>query len=307
VKRALAWLIRHQRSDGSWTDSRYVMCPDPKILPNVFVAVAALGATALLEWRDVDPKACDAARAKAEKYLLDETHLNRKNNEEIYADGYRLVYLARKAAKGEEKAATLKRAGEIGAKLAATQNKAGLWAHEYPNPFCTAAVLFGLQQAKAAGAEIDETMIAKGVAALKKTRGPDGRQPYAAGPASPPKDSSARGAACDIVLYAAKEITEDDLAASVELYWTWVKNSEAVRVCDFHADGELGGFFFFHGFYHMSEAAAALSKEKRAPFLEKVRDHLLAIPEWDGSFLDSHELGKCYGTAMALLSMKRTR
>jgi hypothetical protein len=31
---------------------------------------------------------------------------------------------------------------------------------------------------------------------------------------------------------------------------------------------------------------------------------MLAIPEIDGSFIDSHELGKCYGTAMALLTLR---
>jgi hypothetical protein len=34
---------------------------------------------------------------------------------------------------------------------------------------------------------------------------------------------------------------------------------------------------------------------------------VLSIPEFDGSFIDSHELGKSYGTAMALLVLKRAR
>jgi hypothetical protein len=29
---------------------------------------------------------------------------------------------------------------------------------------------------------------------------------------------------------------------------------------------------------------------------------MLRLPELDGCFVDSHELGRCYGTAMALLS-----
>jgi tetratricopeptide (TPR) repeat protein len=305
VKRAVAWLIRHQRSDGAWTDSRYVMCPDPKILPNVFTAVAAIGATALLEWRDVDPKGCDAAREKAEKYLLDESHLNRKNNEECYADGYRLLYLSRKAKRVKEgRDAALKRMEEIATKLAASQGKNGFWAHEYPNPFCTAAVLWCLQQAQAADAKVDATMLQKAAEALKKSRGPEGRQPYSGGRASPAKDSSARNAICDVALLGAKLATEEELAGTVAMYWAWMKNSEAVRVCDFHSDGELGGFFFWHGFYHTVEAAAALGKEKGAEGLAKAREHLLKIPEWDGSFIDSHELGKGYGTAMALLSLR---
>ncbi|MEZ6095879.1 MAG: hypothetical protein R3C03_16885 [Pirellulaceae bacterium] len=33
------------------------------------------------------------------------------------------------------------------------------------------------------------------------------------------------------------------------------------------------------------------------------REIILQIPEIDGCFVDSHELGRCYGTAMALLSL----
>ena len=31
----------------------------------------------------------------------------------------------------------------------------------------------------------------------------------------------------------------------------------------------------------------------------------MALPEIDGCFVDSHEIGRCYGTAMALLCLAR--
>ncbi len=37
---------------------------------------------------------------------------------------------------------------------------------------------------------------------------------------------------------------------------------------------------------------------------KKFLEVLLQIPEMDGSFLDSHEFGRSYGTAMALLTLK---
>jgi tetratricopeptide (TPR) repeat protein len=310
ARRAVEWLLRHQRSNGSWADSRYVYCPNPKILPNVFVAVAALGALALLEWRDVDPKRCDGARARAEAFALDDANMNRGHNEEVYADAYRLWYLSRRIELVKDgRDAALARMAEIARRLAERQSKGGFWAHEYPNPFCTAAVLFGLQRAKAAGADVDAEMIAKGCAGLKKLRAEDGRQPYGAGGrgASPAKDSSARSAMCDLVLLGSKDATADALAASVAMYWKYADRSEAVRVCDFHADGELGGFFFWHGFTHTVEAAAALEAGARAEFFAKAKAHLLRVPEWDGSFIDSHELGKSYGTAMALIALRRVK
>jgi hypothetical protein len=82
---------------------------------------------------------------------------------------------------------------------------------------------------------------------------------------------------------------------------------EAVRLCDYHSDGRLAGFFYFHAAFHALEAARALDGEARAASLRRLRERTLLLPEWDGSFIDSHEIGKSYGTAMALLLLSRTR
>ena len=86
-----------------------------------------------------------------------------------------------------------------------------------------------------------------------------------------------------------------------------VDRLEAVRTCDYHSDGRLAGFFYFHAGFHTLEAARALDSAAREKTFKRFRERLLAIPEWDGSFLDSHELGKSYGTASALLMFSRTR
>ena len=300
ARRAVEYLLRAQRADGGWEDSRYVYCPSPKILPNVFVAVTALSATALLEWRDVAPKRIDAAVARAEEYMFDTRHMNRGHNEEIYADAYRLLYLSR--SKGKDR---IKRMNKIVAALAATQKKGGSWSHEYPNPFCTAAVVHSLHLARKAGAAVDEVMITKAAEALQKTRGEGGTQAYSAGrPASKMRNSLARAAMCELALLWAGKSTREDVATAVEGYWKHLKRLEAVRVCDYHADQELGGFFFFHGVFHTSEAARALAPKDREKSRERFLKQILSIPELDGSFIDSHELGKSYGTAMGLLVLR---
>ncbi|MHC4608248.1 MAG: hypothetical protein ACYTAF_15165, partial [Planctomycetota bacterium] len=73
---------------------------------------------------------------------------------------------------------------------------------------------------------------------------------------------------------------------------------------DFHCDGQLAGFFIFHGLFFTSEALGALPEEGRADCADRLLEWLCAIPEMDGSFIDSHELGKSYGTAMALLALR---
>ena len=49
---------------------------------------------------------------------------------------------------------------------------------------------------------------------------------------------------------------------------------------------------------------AAAEAEGFGPFVRGMEVHQkLLVPEIDGCFVDSHELGRCYGTAMALLSL----
>ena len=56
--------------------------------------------------------------------------------------------------------------------------------------------------------------------------------------------------------------------------------------------------------YFTSEAVKALPPEKRAPHMKKLVEHVMSIGELDGSFLDSHEMGKSYGTGMALMTLR---
>jgi len=59
--------------------------------------------------------------------------------------------------------------------------------------------------------------------------------------------------------------------------------------------------------YPEKKLAPALGTPARGEHLAKFRAQILAIPERDGSFVDSHDLGKSYGTAMALLILGRVR
>jgi len=294
ARRAIEFLLRNQRSNGGFEDSRYVYCPTPKILPNVFVAATALAAAALHDWRAADPERIGRAIERAEKYILDDAHLAPGQNEECYAHAYRLVYFSKKGGAAEKMNAIVKRLGEI-------QDKNGYWAHEYPNPFCTAAVVHALWMAKRAGAEGVDPILARAAAAIRSTRGESGRQAYSARrPPSGAQDSMARSAMCEAAMIMAGEKAE--LEPALKDYWGHLEKLEAVRVCDFHAMGQLGGFFYFHGVYHT--AVAASISETPGDHFKRFREQMLRLPEIDGSFIDSHELGKCYGTAMALLVLK---
>ena len=322
-RRAVEFLLRAQREDGTWSDSRYSYgwaaymirrrvseglldpgyrsWPDTGLHPNVFVAVTALAATALLEWRDLAPERVDAALARAEKFLRDDDNLSPAHCEACYADTYRLLYFATKR--------DVPRMNRMVSRLYELQDREGFWSHEYPSAFATAAVVRCLILARRAGAEVPEPMLQRAADALLKTRGQGGLQDYRHEPGKPhssEKDSMGRTASSELALFECGKSSIENVAAGVESYWRHLGRLEAVRTCDNHADGELAGFFYFNSVFHTLEAARALPEPARAEQLRKFRAQVLSIPEPDGSFVDSHELGKSYGTAMALLILRRT-
>lgn len=100
--------------------------------------------------------------------------------------------------------------------------------------------------------------------------------------------------------------SQDAVAAALDNFFEHYDRLDRVRKSDYHADGELAGFFYFHSFLPAAEAAAALGG-RGEPAMRRLRGLLAQIPEIDGSFAEDHEIGKSYATAMALLSLRRLR
>ena len=309
VRRAVDNLLLLQRKNGGFEDSRYAYWSSPKITPNTWVAITALAASALLAHRDVAPARIDRAVAAAERYLFDPAKLNRGENEDVYADTYRLLFLARRSAIEEDdavRADLIAKMEQIIAAAAERQAEDGFFAHEYRNAFCTGAMLWGLELARRAGAAVPESMSSRGTAALVAARTEEGGFAYggtAERRKSSIKDSSARMPLCEGSLFIAGASDEKRLVAAFDAYWTHIDRIEQVRRNDFHSDGELGGFFFFHGLFHSTEMAAVLPADAAAEHAQKALDLVRRIREIDGSFLDSHEIGRSYGTAMGLLTI----
>jgi len=308
------FLLAHQRSDGGFTDSRYAYWGSSEITPNTWVAITALACTAMLEFRDdlagvIDPGEIDEALARGERFLLDPTHLNRGENEEVYADAYRVLYFARRASRDPERAEWERlQASRILEEAAGRQGPDGFFAHEYRNAFCTAAMLWAVLEARDAGVPIPEGMLPRGAEALTSARYQNGAYSYGGsargGRDGSLKDSCGRMATCEGVLLRAGEGSDARLAFAMETFWEFFDRLEQVRRNDFHSDGELAGFFFSHDLFHTSEVLRLLPANVAEPAKDRFLEILQDIPEIDGSFLDSHEFGRSYGTAMALLTLR---
>jgi tetratricopeptide (TPR) repeat protein len=304
-RRAAEFLLRRQRSDGSWSDSRYTFGQGPVILSNVWVAITSLCCSALLEWRSESPERIDKALEMGAEYLKAAGDKARGKFETCYADSYRLMYLSRRAGVfPNEKEKLTGEMNELAGKLSALQEQNGFWGHEYPNPFATATAIQGLVLAKAAGATVSEESVKRGLEAIKGSAGPNGWYPYSTEGASEKKDAAGRTVNCELALYLAEKGSTEALARSIDTFLEVLPRWERVRKTGFHADGQLGGFFFFYSFHPATQAARLLGPDQRARILPQFLDRLLQIAEIDGSFGEDPTMGKSFSTAMGLLSLR---
>jgi hypothetical protein len=315
ARAGVEFLLKQQRDDGGFTDARYAYWPNSEITPNVWVAITSIAMTALLEHRAALPDLqarIDRALARGEAFILDPKRLNRGVNEDCYSDAYRLMYLARAAngSEGPARERLIERMNEVVQAAAKRQKASGFWAHEYENAFATGAVLQEALAAKAAGASVPTEMLDKAAAALLSARTKNGAFVYggsaAGGQQAKLKDSAGRMPVCEGGLLQLGRSDLEKVRFALQNFWDHMKNLEGVRRNDFHSDGELGGFFFWHSVFHASEVVRVLPAEEQGAHWKRFLELLQQIPEIDGSFLDSHELGRSYGTAMALLTLRNS-
>lgn len=315
-QRSLAFLLAMDDGDGVIRDSIYDF-GGSDALPNVHAAVSSLCGTAMLEAVDQHERlGLDAgmlARLEAMLQRLvaaagnDALIATGDRDEILWAYGYRMRLLARwlqlRPDDRPRLAAALQRATDA---LMALQPDDGVWFHEYGNPFAIATALQSLAQAKAAGAVVDQERVDRGVRALLhcKTRGGVYSYGYSRGEAESALEFGAgRAPLCELALHDWGSSDDDKLAAVLTKGFQYHPQLAAVRKYDDHADQwHNGGFFFWYDMLGRSEAIMALPPGAlRDRWQAQQKKLVLDLPEFDGCFVDSHELGRAYGTAMALL------
>lgn len=295
VEPALEFLLSMQRAHGGWDDSWYNFGGDDS-LPNVYMASTALISLALLEWKEKNRR-IEGALAAAEKFMRDESRIAHDDKDEIlWAYVYRLLYFSR-----TRDAEMMER---LVAAIAKMQLRSGAFRHEYANPFATASTLHALSEARRAGAEVPKGVVERAVAALKKCRTKEGLYSYGMGGGRTRVEGAAgRGPLCELGLTLWGAGTKKRLRAALRTSFQHHDRLERVRKYDDHADRyQNGGFFFWYDLHGQAEAIHLLRERASAKLMIR---RVLSIAEIDGAWVDSHELGRPYGTAMALLVLKR--
>ena len=110
---------------------------------------------------------------------------------------------------------------------------------------------------------------------------------------------------CDLGLHYWGVLNQPDVEAAVLQSLDQHSHlNSALKYDDHTSNMAYGGFFFWYDMRARSEAISIIKDaKKRVAYAKRQRDLILALPEVDGCFVDSHELGRCYGTAMALMSL----
>jgi len=228
--------------------------------------------------------------------MRDESHVAPEDADEVvWAHVFRLLYFV-KTNDRTMMARLVRRLGDL-------QMENGIWHHEYPASFSTALVLHSLRLARAAGADVPDALIHRGAQALACCRNDKGWFSYHFPSKShDPESSAGRSPLCEYALLGSGYSTIEKVAAVADASLQYHEALERVRKYDNHADRfGNGGFFFWYCQYGRAVAARAAGAES---ILSRQREIVLATQEIDGCWVDSHELGRTYGTAMALLTLR---
>lgn len=314
-RRSVEFLLRLQRQDGAIIDSDYDFGGTDS-LPNVYVAVTSLAGCALLSALD-EPSLADQqerirdALLRIQKFVLNDEAINRADRDEIlWAYAYRLKFLCQmKAAGMSVEPKDLQRCADA---LESVQSRRGAWYHEYANSFVTATALLSLKQAEEVGVTVDPQIIQLGITSLKRDRFENGAYPYssvreehAAGEEGSIAASAGRMPVCEMALYRWNASDAKRLGFAITQSFQHYDKLRIAYKYDNHTSTlAYGGFFFWYDLQNRAEAIASLpDPEIRNSFADSLTELVMGLPEIDGRFVDSHELGRAYGTSMALICL----
>lgn len=317
VRRGVEYLLANQGPDGSWTAASQT--------ETYRVAITALAARALHLWSaklggDLG-RGARAASEKATGWLNREVARANPETCNSFGAAYLLDYFVDLE---ETKAAVRGDTNGAVALLLGGQCPNGAWSYDlrfgktwkggfggWPetdqgrtHSINTGPALLALARAKDAGFAVDPESLEAGRTVMLKMRGDPGVYTYTYPVPESFKRadlSLGRGCVCEHALRRLGAVSADDLEATIARF---LKDREELRMPVKLSKGWLppravSSYFYFYAYDHAARAIADHG-EKAVERLALLRDDMLKVGEADGTWVDFEEIGKPYGTAMAL-------
>lgn len=315
VARAVDVLLRGQRTDGSW----------PVADPNgaeFASGVSVLAAHALLAWLDAldapQRERADAALRRADAWLDD--HVAKTGGDELnsFTAAYYLDYVLDRLAKKRARRSDVDTAVR---QLSAGALPSGAWSYsvrfgrnwrgnERTHSVNTGLAVLALARAKGAGFAVDAKVWTRGVEALASMRKGAAAYTYMwpGQPSFQTDDASiARAPLCDLALLRAGSKPKPDLRRSLDTFMRLrpeLRATGRTSTSYWLPPHAFTSYFIHFGYYHAAGALAELGGDAGKRDLALLRDDLLGAVEPDGAWVDDLNLGKSYGTAAALLTLR---
>ena len=342
IRRGVQFLLRRQNKDGSWgsaniTRPEDIYAPVPGAHQGFKAAVTSMCVSALIETGGNGEEVGHAVD-RGEAWIFEHLPKVRRATPDTFYNVWAHAYsiqamvrlLGRKTDDADRRARILALIAQQIDMLDRYEVVDGGWAYydfaahtQKPSgstiSFVTAAVLVSLREARQAGADVPQRLIDRGMASIRRQRKPDFSYIYGEylkyqpmRPINRPGGSLGRSQACNLAM----RLWGDPLVTDAVLR-TWLDRLFArnlwldigrKRPIPHESWFQVAGYFFYFGHYYAALCIEQLPAAQRAPFQDQLAHILLRVQEKDGSWWDfpMFDYHQQYGTAFALMSLKRT-
>ena len=334
------FLLERQNPDGSWGSARQtkglnIFAPVPGSHRAFRLAVTALSISALLEIKKEDQNYSKCIR-KAEKYLLEKLpQLRRASPMALYnvwshSYGLQALHRMHELSSSSQRKAEIKDVMVQQIKMLQTYESIdGGWGYYDFNAqtkqpsgssisFVNATGLVALKDAQSSGVEVPDKLVSRALSAIKRQRLPDHSYLYGEylkyrprSGINRPAGSLGRSHACNYALqiWGEESVTDDVHKLCLDRLikrngWLDVARKRPIPHESWFA---VAGYFFYYGHLYAAFCVDNLSPKERPKYQKSLAKILVPLQEKDGSWWDFpfYDYHQQYGTAMALLSLKR--
>ena len=341
MRRGVDLLLKIQNKDGSWgsahnTKGMNIYAPVPGAHHAFQSAVTALCVSAMIELDDKRPAATNSIE-RGEAWLMKFLpQLRRATPMAIYnvwGHSYGIQALVRmRARRPDDKGRIfeidelIKQQIELLERYSVVNGGWGYYDFKIktqrpagsPTSFTTATALVALAEAKKIGYGASGDVTPKAIAAVKRQMNPDGSylygeylKYYPRYSINRPAGSLGRSQACNIALrkWGEEKITDKMIKVWLDRLFArnnWLSNGRK-RPIPHEAPFGVAGYFFYYGHYYAALCIEALPEKDRPHFQDHLARLMVDLQEKDGSWWDYplYNYHQQYGTAMALMSLKR--
>ena len=334
------FLLKTQNGDGSWGSARKtkglnIFAPVPGSHRAFRLAVTALSMSALLEIKSRD-KNYSKCIDQGEKYLLEQLpQLRRASPMALYnvwshAYGLQALHRMYKNASSRERKKEIQGVITQQIKMLQTYESIdGGWGYYDFNAqtkqpsgssisFVNATGLVALKDANASGVEVPEKLVSRALNAIRRQRLPDHSYLYGEylkyrprSGINRPAGSLGRSHACNYALQIWGDETVTDEIHKICLDRLINRNGwldvARKRPRPHESWFAVAGYFFYYGHLYAAFCVDSLPFKDKGKYQKELANILVPLQEKDGSWWDFpfYDYHQQYGTAMALLSLKR--